>query len=159
MNVIPRQLSAIRRDWTRIRAEMSRLNLNQRTGRQVRLTLDRLMSLKTRLTRCRHVVTRPASRVRAQLLRSVFQKWRAFVKQALHSPVHRDGTVSYLHFLLRNTSALDPNSWPLRLAVFDSGLLSQSLPEMPLQAPPSAQINLRDPYWQAVKGNPSTARL
>ena len=159
MNILPAQLSAVKRDWTRLRAHINLLDLNLLTGQQLLSLLNRLMSLKTRLLRCRRIVTYSSSRVRAQLLRSIFTKWRALIKRSLQIPTLSEGVIVYLRNSLQDADALDPHQWITRFILFDVVFLRPYLPELNLRAPVSAQQNHLDPYWRTIKGNPSVARL
>ena len=159
MNTTPRPLAAIRRDWIQLRAQLQLPDLTQLTRRHIRLILDRMTSLKIRMTRCRLIATRSASRLRARLLRAVFVGWRTLIKRLLRNPVHREDIVAYLHDLLQITSPLNPNSWVTRLVIFDGHFLHQFLPELALQAPLAARMDSCDPFWRAVKGNPSVAHI
>ena len=159
MNILPAQLSAIKRDWARLRSQINLLNLNLQTGRQIRSLLNQLTSFQTRLLRCRHVATRSSSRTRAQLLRSTLAQWRALIKRCLQIPALSRDTISYLRNSFQNIDPLNPNQWVIRFILLDAVFLRPYLPEIDLHAPISAQHNSSDPYWRVIKCNPSATRL
>ena len=159
MNIIPAPLTAIRRDYRRVRTRIHQTSPSQRTARQVLQDLNRLTTLRTRLLRCRHIISPLARRVRAQLLRSAFTLWRSFVKRLVQTLVHLDVVAQHIQHLLNDVPTFDPHNWTTRLAIFDAQTLQQIFPEIQTLVPPSVTIMSQDPYWRALKGHLSLAPL
>ncbi len=152
MNTTPAPLLAIKQDYCRVRTHVRQVDLVRLSALQIRRLLNRFIALRTRLLRCRGVISRAARRLRALLLRSTFGQWRAFVRQLAQSPLHSNRAVQHIRELLAATSPTDPHNWPLRLMIFDAAVLAPCLPELLSSAPPTARDSLSDPYWKALKG-------
>ncbi len=157
MNTIPRPLLAIQQDWRRFNPRT--LNLLQATPLTIRRALTRLVSLKTRLTRCRHVVNRRSTRLRASLLRSIFSGWRAFIKRVIQHSPYAAIAINHLHTLSHGASPLGIDNWASRLVLLDPSLFAELVPELNYQAPIDVHRNQHDPWWKALKLNLSQARL
>ena len=144
MNTIPAPLSAIKRDW-------SRLNLRQipivRMGPPaVRNLFARLLSLRTRLHRCRRITSIQARSLRAKLLRSLFAGWRTVVRKAAQTPHLRHVTIEHVLDLARDTHVLHANDWVPRILFMDPTLFQGLIPQANMSAPFSAQGNIQDPF-------------
>ncbi len=155
--MIPRQLAAIRRDWTQLAP--SHLTPDQMSATAVRDLLVRLDSLKVRLMRCRNVRSRQAKSLRASLFRSIFSGWRATLKKLLRTQRHQNSTVAYIRGLIQASNPFNPSSWIIRLLALDSARFKAFIPELDAAAPVTAQGDPLDPYWRALKVNLSPAQL
>ena len=100
MNNIPRQLLSIKRDWQQFKSQNP--NVLPSSAVTVERRLAYLLSLKTRLTRCRHAATGRAARLRASLLRSVFSGWRGLIRRVVQHPPFAVIAVNHLRILSRN---------------------------------------------------------
>ena len=159
MNPIPTQLTAVKRDYSRVRVQIRRVNLTLQTPLQIRHFLDRLTALRTRLLRCRRVISSSARQFRARLFRSSFALWRSLVKRLVLIPALCHVAARHIHQLLHDIPIIDPQNWALRLIVFDGPALCPIMPEILSLAPPTARDTPTDPYWRALKGNMSLASL
>ncbi len=157
MNVVPRALLAIQRDWTQLR--LRRTPIHQLTPTGIHTLFARLMSLKLRLTRCRRVQSVRARSLRGSLLRAVFCGWRTLIRKLLHIPEHHHLVINHLQDLAFSTSIFDPSNWAIRLLSMDSQLFLNFIPTMGALAPETARTNPREPFWRALKLNLSTAQL
>ena len=157
MNTVPFALLAIQRDWRQL--HLHQVPLARVSRSTVRTLLDRIISLKIRLVRCRHIHSRRSKSLRATLLRTVFSGWRATLKKLLLTPGQQDLAISHLRDSIRAGTMFDPNNWALKMVVLDSAVLQNFIPEIRAAAPMSAQNDARDAYWRTLKANLSTAQL
>ncbi len=157
MTTIPRPLLAIKQDWQRFNPRV--LNIPQTTPLVIRRTLTRLISLRTRLTRCRHAVSHRAARLRASLLRSVFSGWRAFIKRVIQHPPYAAIAINHLRSLSHDISPLAIDNWAVKLLLLNPSLFVELIPELNYRAPVDVRGNRLDPWWKALKMNLSQARL
>ncbi len=157
MDMIPRALFAIQRDWIRLRLRQTPVHQLTLTG--VRNLLARLMSLKLRLIRCRQVRSPRAQSLRGSLLRAVFSGWRATLRKLVHIPRLRHLAVDHFQALASSTSVFDPNNWTIRLLSMDPHLFLGLIPAIGEMAPETARAYPQGPFWRALKLNLSTARL